>query len=219
MDALARQDGMAGGADAVDTAGAGRGGDRAAGGNDAPTDGRTTSTRSACVGRAHAAGSGSRLAGWRGGLLDWCDDQIPNWASYLNSPRFGPLARQGVYLCAPAALANECRVDIALDCCARQGDSFRDGVGAVGMAAAMAAAYSDAAELALVAGGHCGVVAGGCVAGDILQRDSARNDNLSDLGYRVEAGCRIFAGRCKLDGDACLGGDAAFVRAWRVSSA
>ncbi len=28
---------------------------------------------------------GSRWSGLRGSLLDWCDDQIPQWASYLNS--------------------------------------------------------------------------------------------------------------------------------------
>ncbi len=85
-------------------------------------------------------------------LLDWCSDQVPVWAGYLNSrASAGSRATLFTYDHIQNWFTFLVWI-IPLDRCARESDSLGHGVGPMGIAIAGAKNHSSAVQLALVAG-------------------------------------------------------------------
>ena len=101
-------------------------------------------------------------------LLDWCSDQIPEWAGYLNSRASAHMRATLFTLC--------------------------HRLGPIGLAIAVATNYSSAVQLALVAGGHYRCPPGRRVAQPFLHRRAAWNRIASGLVRHAQARGSVFAG-------------------------
>ncbi len=137
--------------------------------------------------------------------LDWCDDQIPQWASYLNS-KVSAGGRSMVFTWAHIArwltIAEWILRWIIVP---GKDHSVLGGLGAVGLADSISQSVSRAAGLALVARGHRGCAGGRGAACAFLRRSSAWNRVSTDLGSCVEADCDVCAGDRQLGFAARMG--------------
>ena len=169
----ARQARVAGGAHASAAAvAAGR--DAGAGGrNHARFSPMRRQAREVCVGRAHAAGLDGGWSGLAGLVLDWCDDQIPLWAGYLNSRASANGAQASSLTSTLQAGSAFCEWIFRWIVVPAKMIPLRDGFSAVGMAAAVAKTAAHDVELAVV-DRRCDCCARGRAAAQAISSTASR---------------------------------------------
>jgi hypothetical protein len=139
--------------------------------------------------------SGPRSHGLAWALLDWCRDQIPEWAGYLNSRASAHLRATDFYLRAHSKLAHVSSMGFSLDRVAGEGDSLGAGLCSMGLASAVA---KDCIRLMLNWRWWLAVIVaalvGRRVAQPFLHRRAAWNGNASGLVRHAQARGSVSAG-------------------------